>query len=131
MKGNHTRPFDPVQQKCDVTGAADNLRVLANDVRIHVRNQMTAAVAAASAEDGMDVRASEHLKKFSEAAFAWTGEIAIRRDDVGPEVRLEPETLQFPASFPKQVQFDVAGGSDDTNGVASPQRRRFNVTIHG
>ena len=64
---------------------------------------MTAAIAAASAEDGMDVPAPEHLKEFIEPALTWARQIAIRRNNVGPEVGLEPQTLQFPASLPKHV----------------------------
>src|SRR5438552_18504333 len=101
MKGNDTRAFDPIQQKCDVTGAADNLRVLTNEVGIKLRNQMTAAIAAASAEDGMDVPAPEHLKEFIEPTWTWARQIAIRRNDVGAEVGLQPQTLQVWSSLTK------------------------------
>src|SRR5688572_21319540 len=118
MKANQTAAVQKAQQCCDVAGSINNLRISGQKLRLQIRNDPPAAVAATRAEDRPDFRVSEHLQELCSPSLDRAGKVSVGRGDSRPVKRPEAQLFQFPATILEEVRFDVAGGRDNTNKVA-------------
>ena len=89
--------------------------------------QIVRAVSTARADDRAHIVASEHFFQFPRAPLGRAGEIKIVFED-GIEIeRLVSQLAQSRAARFQQLGLDVAGRSDNADGVAGLKRRRLDA----
>src|SRR5262249_28280391 len=117
--------LNPIQEHRNVAGPVDDLRILLNEFGWDVRNQLPTAVATARAKDRMDIRAAKHLEKLAKPAFARSGEITERRNDIGAKICFESQVLELAAALFQQFLFYIAGRRHYADRVAGFQSFGF------
>src|SRR5580692_12105904 len=96
-------------------------------VEIESVEQIIRAVSAASANNRPDVISGEHFLQFTGPAICGAGEVEILFRD-GVEIKgLVSEFRKRPAASIKQFPFNIACGSDDSDGVARLKRGRLDA----
>src|SRR5205807_10140096 len=97
------------------TQTINDFLILTNEIGDNIPNQLPAAVSAASAKYGVDIRAFQHLQELTEPPLACSGKVTVCGRDVGTIVGFESEALELPATLVQQILFDVTCRSDDAD----------------
>src|ERR1700691_2872860 len=89
--------------------------------------QVVGAVSATRTNDGVDIVPYEHFFQFASAAPRRTRKIKLlRKDGIEIERAITGAAQGFAACLKFRL-LDVAGGRDNTNGIAGAQCRRSNA----